>query len=71
MFSKRYYEIIANTLREVRPITYPIIRDEYNEGAIVRWNMVVENFVYNLHHDNPRFDPNRFLEACGYTYNED
>lgn len=57
-FSKRHYEAIANVLcTEAQSLT---MTDE-----LMQWRRMVDSFGDKLALDNPRFDRDRFLEACG------
>ena len=61
--TKKDYQLIAGSLR---------MTNEWNGGAIRRDLFVIlcENLANALNRDNPRFDHQRFLEACGiYTEN--
>lgn len=60
---RRHFEIIARTLKEAQP--------EHNgmgtHEAYLSWEKVVEAFCVMSKQQNPRFNRDRFLKACGAT----
>ncbi len=50
MFTHRHYTVIADVLAEC--------------AAFDGFDVVVDTFVARLHNDNPKFDEERFREAC-------
>ena len=62
--SKKDYIKLAATLKESKPV---YDTDENTAYALLKaWNIACENFAFMLAKDNPLFDRNRFLSACGY-----
>ena len=59
--TKKDYIKIAATPKENQPTE--------NDGMIHLsvWNSIVPDFARMLANDNPLFDRQRFLVACGYT----
>ena len=53
---KKDYELIANTLRYTRPV---------GDVLVDHWQYTCLSFADELQSDNPRFDRNKFLKACG------
>ena len=63
--TKNDYILLARALQSSKPQ----INETYNEryhGALIAWNVTVENIAYELAKDNERFNRNRFLSAAGY-----
>ena len=58
---KQDYIKIAATLKENHPTV------DNSMQALSVWNVIVLDFADMLAKDNPRFDRERFLTACGYT----
>ena len=54
MFQRRHYEAIAMVLASIRPAL----------GDDVSWCDAVEAFCEKLYPDNPRFNVEKFREAC-------
>lgn len=52
MFTKKHYEVIADTIREL-------------EGDEKR-NLIAHKLADMFRTDNPRFDTERFMTACRY-----
>lgn len=50
--TRQHFELIARVLREA-PVD------------IVGWHILVQRFADELAAENPRFDRERFLRACG------
>jgi hypothetical protein len=50
---KRHYETIAKIIRDL-----PIAQDGLTKG------LIVERFAQALKETNPRFNPERFIQAC-------
>ena len=58
MMSKHDYELIARVLRETSG------NETYRQGAYALFNDLVFALAFELAQDNPRFDRDRFIEAC-------
>jgi hypothetical protein len=56
--TKKDFEFIAKTIKGIDA--------EAVGGAQGKFN-VAETFAYKLAETNPRFDPHRFIKACGVT----
>lgn len=67
MFTKRHHEKIAQTLKDNKPIQDDIDSYTIYIGARVQWQNTVMTFAFLFQSDNPRFDRDRFLAACGYN----
>jgi hypothetical protein len=52
LFQKRHYEWLAETLRNLTCLSEPCK------------NTVIYQFANALNHSNPKYDKNRFVEAC-------
>jgi len=61
--SKKNYVSIANTLRYY----YLRVIASNDEYAIITIKNMIDDFAYYFEIDNPRFDRNKFYEACGYS----
>lgn len=64
MMSRKHYELLAAALREAR-------RDEDFElepGADGVATIICRHLADALASDNPRFDRERFLKACGVKF---
>lgn len=60
--TKKDYARIAQALKDNKPEFSAGLRDI----LIQSWNNTVETIAMTLQQDNPRFDRNHFLTACGY-----
>lgn len=56
--TRQDYEVIAKAFADTRPRDTQFARKD-------QWNACVAEMVVLLAKDNPRFDPNKFVEACG------
>lgn len=64
--SKKDYIILARALKESRPEKVTPYDERYH-GALIAWNVTVENITYELAKDNNRFNRNKFMSAAGYN----
>lgn len=57
--SRKHFVALAETLREHRP----------SEGvdALIRWERLCRDIALVCKRDNPRFQTERFLTACGVS----
>ena len=65
MFSKQHYEALAATLMGTRPLRYKQEFPGLESSMTIQWEEVVLEIVSMLLADNPKFDNERFLKACG------
>lgn len=63
--SKKDYVLLAKCLRSVRPSAFSIECDEDEHGRSSQWRNTVEAVADALRQENPNFDEQMFLEACG------
>ncbi len=60
--TRKDYELIAAALRKAQPaLRGPLAEDVARQGA---WSATVERLADALAAENPRFDANRFIDAC-------
>lgn len=59
--TRKDYELIAAALRETRETA----RKDLHPQAEAMWEKVCEDIAHHLHCDNPRFNDERFMAACG------
>lgn len=64
--SKKDYTRLAQALKDSKPSMLQAGPNYYN-GVIQTWNNTVETLAMTLQADNPRFNRDRFLAACGYN----
>ena len=57
--TKKDYKLIALSIATVKASS------EVHNHPMIKW--VAEELADNLAQDNPRFDKNKFLAACGFT----
>jgi len=55
--SKKHFKEFAETLKHARP--------DHPE-ALKTWKRITEDIARDCRQFNPRFDRERFLDACGY-----
>lgn len=57
--TKKYYELLAAALKTTRPTGsfYPEVK---------QWTKDLNSIIHVLARDNPRFNEDKFREACGY-----
>lgn len=60
-FQRRHYQTVAETLRDLRPSFQPRHRGPETE----QWNKTVLEFNAMFRRDNSRYQPSRFVTACG------
>ena len=63
--SRAHFQLIADTLRDVRPTTSNFPSDDHLIGALHQWQDTVKAMSRTLAATNPRFDRRRFENACG------
>jgi len=63
MFTKQHYERIASILKEALPPEGSQTNNSIQARSTV--NFIAENLAIAFSSDNPRFDEERFLKACG------
>lgn len=61
---RRHFELIAETLAEVKPPFLGQTCDE-QRAANIQWERTIGNFANVLCGTNPNFNRARFLRACG------
>lgn len=61
MMTRKHFELIARTLRNLRPVPG---FDGYT-AVLRQWEKAVFTFTDMCAASNPRFNRSRFLEACG------
>jgi hypothetical protein len=65
--SKKDYILLAEALKDSKPVINFSERLNENQAVLVQWNRTVENIAYALAKDNDRFNRNKFLTAAGYN----
>ena len=60
--TQKDYILLAAALREQRPIG----QEDCKLACLVQWERDVDAIAEALEQDNPRFDRDKFLDACGY-----
>ncbi len=60
--TKKDFELIAWTFSTLRD---RLIEERSNRNCITGVEYAIEQFAHALKNNNPRFDRERFLEACG------
>lgn len=67
MFSKRHYEALAKAMSEAKPspdrFSLGLGDDTVSQRG--QWYTDVEQIVSMLIADNPKFDNDKFIKACG------
>ena len=65
--TKKDYELIANTMMRSHPQFGYLIAytPSKTRTRLEQYTMTVEDLAGALANDNPRFDRERFLKACG------
>ena len=64
--TKKDYMKLAQALKDSKPTDMQLQADNSNI-ALHEWHIVINHVSLVLEHDNPRFDRDRFLAACGYS----
>lgn len=59
--TRKDYKLIANAINEAVLLS---VTKQQNEGV----NLAAQTLATALAKDNPRFDMQRFIEACGCSY---
>lgn len=59
---RRHFELIAETLRDLRPVDNDVI----GYAARAQWEDTVTGFANALRTTNPLLDADRFTAACGW-----
>lgn len=64
--SKKHYTKIAEAMRSIKP---PVasFNDSLSDQYQV-WYKAVMSLAIVCKEDNPRFNPDQFIQACGYNY---
>jgi len=60
MFQKRHYVEVAKVLKNVRQSLLVTVTPD----TTTVWNQTVGHFISMFHADSPRFDVQRFHDAC-------
>ena len=60
--TKKDFEMIASVLKACE---WPSSNDTYAKGMRCQWSNTIDAFATALASQNPRFDRERFLAACG------
>lgn len=67
--TKKDYELIAGTLRNYKEFQLKDDEKDFTASEhsllMTSWREVGQALATNLQADNPRFDRNKFLTACG------
>lgn len=64
--SKKDYELIAESLKNSQPDSR-LVQPEYWSTACAQWKISVKIICDSLSNNNPRFNREKFLKACGYN----
>lgn len=64
--TKNDVEKLAQALKDSKPIDPKNNSKEYL-FAMIQWKSTCESISMTLQYDNIRFNPARFLAACGYN----
>ena len=59
--TRKDYELIAKAIADLRNATGAVMGEEFQHGA----KQAAQYIASALASDNPRFDRERFLKACG------
>lgn len=75
MVTKKDFEFIAASIKRSSPMSIFNESDRKLMGndwfpRLDQWRMDINNLSYALKAINPRFDRDKFLEACGYNEEE-
>ena len=57
--TRKDYKLIAKAMRDV------LLSNDWKDGGLVWWARAVITLETALKEDNPRFDGDKFREACG------
>lgn len=63
--TKKHFEAIAQTLRDEFEATLPSADPEFIRGAAYALEETAKSLADYFARENPRFDRDRFLTACG------
>jgi hypothetical protein len=63
--TRKDYELIAGTIHRSRMAKSLIKQEKERNAAFSAISMVAIDMAATLANDNPRFDSDRFLDACG------
>lgn len=69
-FAKRHYKFIAETVKGSMNTAKFIFQNSEYEIAVVAIRTVLEDLSVRLHYDNPKFDEEKFMIACGIKKGE-
>lgn len=64
MFTRIHYKAIAEIIKENTDIQTEV-RPLYRQGTYDARNRIARAMADFFYPDNPRFDRNKFMEACG------
>lgn len=68
MFTRQHYKAIAEIIDSVCLMALepePGIQSPYRDGADIARNQIAKDLANYFAKDNPRFDREQFLAACG------
>lgn len=63
--TRKDYELIAAAIKEAKPLLPPVA-DYAETTRQLGWQTTAHAVAEALARDNPRFDRERFLAACGF-----
>ena len=66
--TRKDYVLIAEALKDSKPTTWDGSTEQFDNGAYTAWLSSVRMLCYRLSQNNPRFDRERFLAACGVDH---
>jgi len=64
--SRKDYTKLAQALKDSKPANINMLEDSAYV-ALKQWNITCENMAFMLAQNNPRFNREKFLTACGYN----
>lgn len=68
MMTRKDFQAIAKSLKDSRPdMSRTSMAKAGRDSAYVQWTITVEKFTGMCAAQNPNFDRDRFLAACGIT----
>jgi hypothetical protein len=62
MFQRRHYEAVARQMKGLKASALVTVKADTN----ALWEMTVKSFSVMFTIDNSRFNPGKFLTACGW-----
>lgn len=64
--TRKDYVLLAEELKAAKGfVEHDHDSKEYNQGKYDAWFLTVSQITGRLARENPHFDPERFLKACG------